>query len=74
MKEPCNCGAPDCPRCFPYNWRKEKAQQVYENYVHTCAILQFDPLSFEKWFELREKRREEEEALAWEIHRAERGW
>ena len=74
MKEPCNCGAPDCPRCFPQTWRREKAHQAYEHYLHECAVLDLDLLPFEKWFKFQEQLRIEQEELAWEIRRAERGW
>jgi len=26
FREPCLCGAPDCPRCFPFTWRQSAAQ------------------------------------------------
>lgn len=31
MSEPCLCGAPDCPRCFPYTYKDEIAYNMWEN-------------------------------------------
>ena len=41
MKEPCNCGATDCPRCYPADW---KDNLLYDKYLDE-AVGQ----SFEKW-------------------------
>lgn len=36
MKEPCMCGAPDCPRCFPHSYKeylmREKFQELKEEF------------------------------------------
>jgi len=26
---PCNCGAPDCPRCFPQNFTQVGSRRLY---------------------------------------------
>jgi hypothetical protein len=28
LPEPCLCGAPDCPVCFPYSWRESRADEI----------------------------------------------
>lgn len=29
--EPCNCGAPDCPRCYPLDWKRNLMYSLWES-------------------------------------------
>lgn len=72
--EPCLCGAPDCPRCFPLTWRRAKAEPAYEHYCVERERMNLPVETFESWFARQEHLREEQEELAWEERKLERGW
>ena len=41
MKEPCLCGATDCPRCYPMTWRENILYDKYED--------SDDPRPYDEW-------------------------
>jgi len=47
FQEPCLCGDPECPCCFPSTWRASQLQSAYEYYC--SATSDEPPKSFEEW-------------------------
>lgn len=53
--EPCNCGAEDCPRCYPYTHKLTLAYRAWEAYYS-------DEMDFETYVK---KLNEEEQEEPW---------
>jgi hypothetical protein len=47
--EPCLCGDPECPRCFPDSWRTHRLASGHECYCELADEGLVEPLSFDAW-------------------------
>lgn len=65
LPEPCLCGAPDCPRCFPGSWWRAVEWEDWIDYAECRDLDPNDNELFEKW-----RRRERDLLFEAELDRA----
>ena len=53
LREPCLCGAEDCPECYPGSWRETKNIAAWEN--------EDSKQSYEDWHDDKQSEKEEYE-------------